>query len=118
MPDTHTHKQNICKTRTLKYKLQVQTVRATTYKETRTTTTKYKTFFLPQEAIEDMSHMLENQLFAAAQVIEQQLDQEFDRLDNLDTEDLKALREKRIQEMKKLNNKKQEWLRNVRTEHT
>lgn len=62
--------------------------------------------------------MLENQLFAAAQVIEQQLDQEFDRLDNLDTEDLKALREKRIQEMKKLNNKKQEWLRNVRTEHT
>lgn len=59
--------------------------------------------------------MLENQLFAAAQVIEQQLDQEFDRLDNLDTEDLKALREKRIQEMKKLNNKKQEWLRNVRT---
>lgn len=62
-----------------------------------------------------MSHMLENQLFAAAQVIEQQLDQEFDRLDNLDTEDLKALREKRIQEMKKLNNKKQEWLRNVRT---
>lgn len=61
-----------------------------------------------------MSHMLENQLFAAAQVIEQQLDQEFDRLDNLDSEDLKALREKRIQEMKKLNNKKQEWLRNVR----
>jgi len=60
-----------------------------------------------------MAQILENQLFAAAQVIEQQLDQEFDRLDNLDTEDLKALREKRIQEMKKLNNKKQEWLRNV-----
>ncbi|XP_034115486.1 thioredoxin domain-containing protein 9 [Drosophila nasuta] len=59
-----------------------------------------------------MAHILENQLFAAAQVIEQQLDQEFDRLDNLDTDDLKALREKRIQEMKKLNNKKQEWLRN------
>ncbi|XP_034486831.1 thioredoxin domain-containing protein 9 [Drosophila innubila] len=59
-----------------------------------------------------MAQILENQLFAAAQVIEQQLDQEFDRLDNLDTEDLKALREKRIQEMKKLNNKKQEWLRN------
>ncbi|KAL7727315.1 hypothetical protein ACLKA6_008601 [Drosophila palustris] len=59
-----------------------------------------------------MAQILENQLFAAAQVIEQQLDQEFDRLDNLDTEDLKALREKRIQEMKKLNNKKQEWIRN------
>ncbi|KAH8311020.1 hypothetical protein KR044_003882 [Drosophila immigrans] len=59
-----------------------------------------------------MAQILENQLFAAAQVIEQQLDQEFDRLDNLDTDDLKALREKRIQEMKKLNNKKQEWLRN------
>lgn len=62
-----------------------------------------------------MAHIVENQLYAAAQAIEQQLDQEIDRLDNFDTDDLKALREKRIQEMKKLNNKKQEWLRNVST---
>ncbi|XP_064549246.1 thioredoxin domain-containing protein 9 [Drosophila montana] len=59
-----------------------------------------------------MAHIVENQLYAAAQAIEQQLDQEIDRLDNFDTDDLKALREKRLQEMKKLNNKKQEWLRN------
>ncbi|ALC46610.1 CG4511 [Drosophila busckii] len=59
-----------------------------------------------------MAQILENQLFAAAQVIEQQIDQECDRLDNLDSDDLKTLREKRLQELKKLNNKKQEWLNN------
>ncbi|XP_052835872.1 thioredoxin domain-containing protein 9 [Drosophila gunungcola] len=59
-----------------------------------------------------MAHLLENQLFTAAKTIEQQLDQQLDRLDNLDSDDLKALREQRLREMKDLNNKKQEWLRN------
>jgi len=61
----------------------------------------------------NMAHLLENQLFTAAKTIEQQLDQQLDRLDNLDSDDLKALREQRLREMKDLNNKKQEWLRNV-----
>ncbi|XP_037732189.1 thioredoxin domain-containing protein 9 [Drosophila subpulchrella] len=59
-----------------------------------------------------MAHLLENQLFTAAKTIEQQLDQQLDRLDNLDSDDLKTLREQRLREMKDLNNKKQEWLRN------
>lgn len=60
-----------------------------------------------------MANILENQLFTAAKTIEQQLDQQLDRLDNLDSDDLKVLREQRLREMKDLNNKKQEWLRNV-----
>ncbi|KAI8043937.1 hypothetical protein M5D96_000085 [Drosophila gunungcola] len=62
--------------------------------------------------LDTMAHLLENQLFTAAKTIEQQLDQQLDRLDNLDSDDLKALREQRLREMKDLNNKKQEWLRN------
>lgn len=42
----------------------------------------------------------------------QQLDQNLDRLDNVDSGDLKILREHRPRERKKkLNNKKQEWLK-------
>ncbi|XP_030370490.1 thioredoxin domain-containing protein 9 [Scaptodrosophila lebanonensis] len=59
-----------------------------------------------------MEHLLENQLLNAAQTIEKQLDQQLDRLDNLDSDDLKAIRDQRIREMKDLNNKKQEWIRN------
>lgn len=59
-----------------------------------------------------MAHLLENQLITAAQTIEKQLDQQLDRLENLDSDDLKAIREQRLREMKDLNNKKQEWLRN------
>ncbi|KAH8280156.1 hypothetical protein KR018_012561 [Drosophila ironensis] len=59
-----------------------------------------------------MANLLENQLFNAAKTIEQQLDQQLDRLDNLDSDDLKVLREQRLREMKELNSKKQEWLRN------
>lgn len=60
-----------------------------------------------------MANMLENQLAAVTQVIEKQLDDQLDRFDNLDKDDLKALREQRIREMKDFNQKKQEWLKNV-----
>lgn len=59
-----------------------------------------------------MANMLENQLAAVTQVIEKQLDDQLDRFDNLDKDDLKVLREQRIREMKDLNQKKQEWLKN------
>lgn len=59
-----------------------------------------------------MAHVLENQLINAAQHIEQQLDQQLDRLENLGTDDLQLIREQRIKEMKELNKKKQEWLAN------
>ncbi|XP_073815252.1 thioredoxin domain-containing protein 9 [Musca autumnalis] len=59
-----------------------------------------------------MANVLENQLAAVASVIEKQLDDQLDRLENLDTDDLKAIREQRIKEMRELNQKKQEWLKN------
>ncbi|XP_037949880.1 thioredoxin domain-containing protein 9-like [Teleopsis dalmanni] len=59
-----------------------------------------------------MSNMLENQLMTAAQVIEKQLDQQLDRLENLDSDDLKTIREQRLKEMKQQNLQKQEWLKN------
>ncbi|XP_011184350.2 thioredoxin domain-containing protein 9 [Zeugodacus cucurbitae] len=59
-----------------------------------------------------MANMLENQLLTAAQMIERQLDQQLDQLENLDSDDLKSIREQRLKEMKDLNRKKQEWLKN------
>lgn len=60
-----------------------------------------------------MANFLENQLLTAAQMIERQLDQQLDQLDNVDSDDLKSIREQRLKEMKDLNCKKQEWLKNV-----
>ncbi|XP_017476295.1 PREDICTED: thioredoxin domain-containing protein 9 [Rhagoletis zephyria] len=59
-----------------------------------------------------MANMLENQLLTATELIEKQLDQQLDQLGNLDSDDLKSIREQRLKEMKDLNRKKQEWLKN------
>ncbi|XP_066967307.1 thioredoxin domain-containing protein 9 [Macrobrachium rosenbergii] len=58
------------------------------------------------------SAMVEQQLIAATQIIEQQLDNEIERLDNLDSEDLDAIRRERLAAMKKRQQKKQEWISN------
>lgn len=57
--------------------------------------------------------LVEKQLVAATQIIEQQLDAEIERLDNLDSDDLDAIRRERLEAMKKRQNKKQEWINNV-----
>lgn len=44
--------------------------------------------------------------------IERQLDDEIDKLDNLNIDDIHALREKRLKELKEGAKKKQEWLAN------
>lgn len=59
-----------------------------------------------------MSNIMETQLLNAAQHIEQQLDQQIERLDNLDTDDLRLIREQRLRELKDMNRKKQDWLQN------
>ena len=43
---------------------------------------------------------VEKTVLEATKVIEEQLDAEMDRLDNLDSDDLERLREKRLQQMK------------------
>lgn len=44
--------------------------------------------------------------------VEKQLDNQLDRLDNLDTDDLRKIREQRLKEMQDLSKKRQEWLAN------
>lgn len=58
------------------------------------------------------SKAVEQQLIAATQIIERQLDSEIERLDNLDSEDLDAIRRERLNAMKKRQQKKQEWIAN------
>ena len=56
--------------------------------------------------------MMANQLMAAAQIVEEQIDTELERLEKLDGDELEVLRQKRIAGMKKQQAKKQEWLSN------
>jgi len=52
---------------------------------------------------------MEGQLDAVAKIIEQQIDDEIDKLDRLEVSDLESIRRKRIEEMKKRADKKKEW---------
>lgn len=58
------------------------------------------------------ANMVEQQLIAATQIIEQQLDAEIERMDNLDSDDLEVIRRERLAAMKKRQEKKQEWITN------
>lgn len=57
---------------------------------------------------------MEHLLVSAAKQLEQQLDSELNRLDNLGTDDLEAIREKRIKEMKQRQEKTIQWKQNVK----
>lgn len=52
---------------------------------------------------------IENQVLNAAKAVEDHLDAQLDRLDKLDEDDIEAIRERRLAEMKRLAAKKQEW---------
>lgn len=54
-----------------------------------------------------MEAVLEQQLMQAAEVVEQHLDAEINRLDNIDEDDLEKIRERRVQAMKKAQAQKQ-----------
>lgn len=56
-----------------------------------------------------MEQIIQSQLVSAAIQLEQQLDSEIQRLDNLGIDDLDTIRENRLKEMKKLAQQKQEW---------
>lgn len=60
----------------------------------------------------NMEQILHQTLVSAASQLEQQLDSQINQLDNLDTDDLQALRNQRLNELKELNKRKQEWLNN------
>lgn len=57
-----------------------------------------------------MNQVLQQTLVSAASQLEQQLDSQLNQLENLDGDDLQALRNKRLADMKQHNKQKQEWL--------
>jgi acetyl-CoA carboxylase alpha subunit len=54
-----------------------------------------------------MEAQLANQLLKAATLVEQKLDEELNKLDNLDDDELEQIRRKRLMEMRKAQEKKQ-----------
>lgn len=60
----------------------------------------------------DVGEIMATQLMKAAQIVEDQLDAEIDRLENMGDDELEVLRQKRLAGMKKQAAKKQEWLAN------
>lgn len=61
-----------------------------------------------------MEQIIQSQLVSAALQLERQLDSEISRLDNLGGDDIEAIREQRLKDMKKQQVLKQEWRNNVR----
>ena len=59
-----------------------------------------------------MEQLLEQQLMAAANVVEQQLNSEIEKLDKMDKDELEILRERRIAAMKKAEDQKKTWIAN------
>lgn len=63
-----------------------------------------------QQAIQQQ--VLNQQLLAVANAMEEKLDQEMKELDELEDDEIERIREKRLQELKKKQDIRQEWLRN------
>lgn len=57
-----------------------------------------------------MEKIIQQKLIETAKVVEQQIELEIERLDNLDVDDIEKLREQRLKEMKKQHHQKQLWL--------
>lgn len=60
-----------------------------------------------------MENILEKQLLKVAETIEQKLDHEIQRLDELDMDSIENIREHRLQQMKKMIKQKEEWMAKV-----
>ncbi|GAB4816630.1 hypothetical protein N2152v2_003676 [Parachlorella kessleri] len=56
-----------------------------------------------------MQQVLEDTLIRAAKHVEDQLDSQLQRLDNLDEDDIEKLRRQRLEDMKRMQQKRQEW---------
>lgn len=61
-----------------------------------------------------MEKLLQNQLMNAAVQLENQLDSEIARIDNLDSDDIEAIRMQRLKDLKKQSELRQEWKAKVK----
>lgn len=57
-----------------------------------------------------VQEILEKQLLTVAKAVEDKIDDEISALDRLDLDDLEALRERRLQQMKKMAEKRNRWI--------
>ncbi|KAI5314775.1 PREDICTED: thioredoxin [Prunus dulcis] len=57
-----------------------------------------------------VQEILEKQLLTVAKAVEDKLDEEISALDRVDDDDLEALRERRLQQMKKMAEKRSRWI--------
>lgn len=64
-----------------------------------------------------MEQIIQQQLVSAASELETQLDNELNALDAMTSDELQSLRDQRLNELKKLAKKKQEWLANGHGEY-
>ena len=60
----------------------------------------------------DLEQQLASQLIKATKVVEEQLDSEIHRLENMKDDDLEALRQKRMEQMKQAAKSREQWLAN------
>ncbi|XP_015111153.1 thioredoxin domain-containing protein 9 isoform X1 [Diachasma alloeum] len=65
-----------------------------------------------------MEGVIQQKVLEVAKQVESQLDAEIEALENLDIDDIEKLREKRLQEMKKVHQQKQAWLAAGHGEYT
>ncbi|GAB2291732.1 hypothetical protein Dimus_025981 [Dionaea muscipula] len=58
----------------------------------------------------NVQQIVEQQVLTVAKAVEDKIDEEIAALDRLDTDDLEVLRERRLQQMKKLAEKRSRWI--------
>ncbi|XP_077884681.1 thioredoxin domain-containing protein 9 isoform X2 [Ictidomys tridecemlineatus] len=61
-------------------------------------------------SVDVYSKVLENQLLQSAKLVEEHLDSEIQKLDQMDEDELEHLKEKRLEALRKAQQQKQEWL--------
>uniref|UniRef100_A0AC11DUW9 Thioredoxin domain containing 9 n=1 Tax=Ovis aries TaxID=9940 RepID=A0AC11DUW9_SHEEP len=61
-------------------------------------------------SVDMFSKVLENQLLQTTKLVEEHLDSEIQKLDQMDEDELERLKEKRLEALKKAQQQKQEWL--------
>eukprot|EP01135_Chromosphaera_perkinsii_P009620 Nk52_evm70s1810 gene=Nk52_evmTU70s1810 len=66
----------------------------------------------------NLSAAFEKHLLDAAKMVEQQVDSELNKLDNLEEDDLEAIRRKRLDQLKKMAKRKEEWRANGHGKYT
>ncbi|XP_053240150.1 thioredoxin domain-containing protein 9 [Podarcis raffonei] len=66
---------------------------------------------------EMFSKVLEAQLLQTTKIVEEQLDAEIKKLDNVDDDELEILKQRRLEGLKKAQQQKQEWLSNGHGEY-